>query len=62
MKFSFALYRLTFAPRYLRKLFYTHFNRIYFKLAGVKVGQNLKAINKVYLDKGGHSYIEIVLY
>lgn len=46
---------MTFLPRFLRQMFYKHFNRLMFKSAGAQIGNKFKVYNRVYLKlyRGG---------
>lgn len=59
MTISRFLYRFLFIPRKIKQFFFVHYNRVYFRLAGIKVGKNLVARNKVYLSTSINSTIEI---
>lgn len=51
--------KLLYAPRKLRMLFYIFWNRLVFKLCGVKYGHNMCIYNRFYLNKYGGASISI---
>lgn len=53
------LYKLTYLPCKLRKIFYKSFNPIYFYIAGARVGRGLCAFNRIYLSVAPSSNVEI---
>lgn len=46
---KFLIYKLTRAPRRIKRIFYIYWNRLIFSLAGVKYGKNMRVYNKFYL-------------
>lgn len=50
---------LTKAPRKLRKIFFMHYNKFIFYLAGIHYGKNMRITNNIYLDINSKSYINI---
>ena len=59
MKFKRFIYKLTYTTRKLRQIFYKFFNPLFFRLAGIKFGSNLKVVNRVYLNIHESSKVEI---
>lgn len=53
------LYKLTFALRKLRSLFYQKYNIFCLKIAGVSLGQNANITNKIHTDISSASRIVI---
>lgn len=45
------IYKLPRLPRKLRKIFYTYWNRIFFRINKIKFGANMLVYNQVYLLK-----------
>lgn len=53
------IYKLPNICRKLRYFFYKPYNRLLFKLVGIKYGRNLNVFNKIYLNIGNNSTIKI---
>ena len=53
------IYKLPNICRKLRYIFYKPYNRLLFKLVGIKYGRNLNVFNKIYLNIGRNSTVKI---
>lgn len=47
----YLLYRMSFIPRILKQLYYKNYNKLLFKLAGVKYGKKMRVYAKFVLKK-----------
>ena len=45
-RFRYQLFRIS---RFLKQVFYRHYNRFWFSMIGIKYGKNLQVYNKVYV-------------
>lgn len=53
-RYRYLLFRI---PRFLKQVFYRHYNRFWFSMIGIEYGQRLQVYNKVYVSGFGHVMI-----
>lgn len=59
MNIKFLLYKLTFAFRRIKILFYRYWNRLLFSMAGVDYKENMRVFNRFYLSVTPSSKVKI---
>ena len=59
MGLKFLLYKIHLAPRRLKSIFFTYWNRLVFSLAGISFGCNMRAFNRIYVRVSRSSEVSI---